>query len=41
MATEKKVFDASNTAFQEYYNKNWKDFQSMWVSYKRDSSMHI
>ena len=41
VATKKKVFDASNTEFQEYYDKNWENCQSMWVSYKRDSYMHL
>ena len=41
MATKAKVFNVSNAEFQEYYNKNWDDCQSMWVSYKRDSYMHL
>ena len=41
VATKTKVFDVSSADFQEYYNKNWEDYQSMWVSYKRDSYMHL
>ena len=36
-----KVFNASNAEFQEYYNKNWDNCQSMWVSYKRGGYMHL
>ena len=25
VVTKKKVFDASNTEFQEYYDKNWEN----------------
>ena len=40
-ATKKKIFDASSEEFQEYFNKNWEDCQSMWVSYKRNSYLHL
>ena len=39
--TKKKIFDASNEEFQQYYNNNWEDCQSMWVSYKRNGYMHL
>jgi len=41
VTTKTKVFNASNAEFQEYYDKNWEECQSMWVSYKRDSYMHL
>ena len=41
VTTKKKVFDASNREFQEYFTNNWENCQSMWVSYKRNNYMHL
>jgi len=41
VATKTKVFNASDAEFQEYYDKNWEECQSMWISYKRYSYMYL
>ena len=35
------VFDATNDEFKQYFLKNWDNCQNMWVTFKRDTYVHL
>ena len=40
MKTKKQLYDASNEAFKKYFETNWKECRSMWVTFERDKHSH-